>query len=53
MVPEILVTSAASPNPMRFAGTCRQYSKKATPQLTRMAAQSGAFFASFRWPYQA
>ncbi len=38
--------------PRRLAGTCRQYSKKAMPQLTRMTANNGDD-QSFRCPYQA
>src|SRR5580704_9615953 len=38
--------------PMRLPGTCRQYSKKAMPQLTRMTFQS-ASWRYFKWPYQA
>src|SRR5690242_1791731 len=37
---------------MRFAGTCRQYSKKAMPQLARMISHIGALWTR-RWPYQA
>src|SRR5580704_5456953 len=38
--------------PIRFAGTWKQYSKKAIPQLTRMTFQS-AEVRYFKWPYQA
>src|SRR5580704_16761231 len=38
--------------PMRFAGTWKQYSKKAIPQLTKMTFQS-AEVRNFKWPYQA
>jgi hypothetical protein len=38
--------------PMRFAGTWKQYSKKAIPQLTRITFQS-AEVRYFKWPYQA
>ena len=38
--------------PMRLAGTWKQYSKKAMPQLTRMTFHS-ASWRNFRWPYQA
>ncbi len=38
--------------PMRFAGTCRQYSKKAMPQLARMTVISGADL-NFKCPYHA
>src|SRR4051794_9547511 len=37
---------------MRLAGTCRQYSKKAIPQLTSTTFHS-ASCRYFRWPYQA
>ena len=37
---------------MRFAGTANQYSRKAMPQLTRTAPQSGAAL-NLRCPYQA
>src|SRR4051812_26188799 len=37
---------------MRFAGTASQYSKKAMPQLTSTAPQSGVVL-NLRWPYQA
>jgi hypothetical protein len=37
---------------MRFAGTWKQYSKKAMPQLTRITFQR-AEVRYFRWPYQA
>ena len=38
--------------PMRFAGTWKQYSKKAMPQLTRITFQR-AEVRNFKWPYQA
>ena len=38
--------------PMRLAGTISRYSKKAMPQLTRMARNRGEFLY-FRCPYQA
>ena len=41
------------PKPMRFAGTWKQYSKKAIPQLARIAIQTGFARKSLRWPYQA
>src|SRR5579872_2257592 len=37
---------------MRLAGTCRQYSKKAIPQLARMTIHSGEA-RYLRCPYQA
>src|SRR5712664_5032565 len=37
---------------MRFAGTWKQYSKKAIPQLT-MIAFHRASLRNFRWPYHA
>src|SRR5229473_2771058 len=37
---------------MRFAGTWKQYSKKAIPQLTMITFQS-ASLRNFRWPYHA
>src|SRR5260370_31764195 len=37
---------------MRFAGTWKQYSKKAMPQLTAMTFHS-ASLRYLRWPYQA
>src|ERR1700675_4636692 len=37
---------------MRFAGTWKQYSKKAIPQLARITFQS-ASLRYFRWPYHA
>src|ERR1700682_3767099 len=37
---------------MRFAGTWKQYSKKAIPQLARITFQS-ASVRNFRWPYHA
>jgi hypothetical protein len=40
------------PWPIRFAGTIRQYSKKAIPQLTRITVIS-AVSLNFRCPYQA
>src|SRR5690606_20729172 len=38
--------------PKRLAGTCRQYSKKAIPQLARITTTSGVVL-NFRCPYQA
>ncbi len=38
--------------PRRLPGTCRQYSKKAMPQLTRIAIISGVLLY-FRCPYHA
>src|SRR6266436_375157 len=38
--------------PMRFAGTWKQYSKKAMPQLARMTFHK-ASLRYLRWPYQA
>ena len=44
--------SKVEPKPMRLAGTCRQYSKKAMPQLRSMAPiQVREWWR--RWPYQA
>jgi hypothetical protein len=37
---------------MRLAGTCRQYSKKAMPQLIKITFHK-ATLVNFRWPYQA
>ena len=37
---------------MRFAGTWKQYSKKAIPQLTTITFQS-ASLRNFKWPYHA
>src|SRR5438270_11192947 len=37
---------------MRLAGTCRQYSKKAIPQLTKITFHK-ASLRNFKWPYQA
>src|SRR5471030_1739468 len=37
---------------MRLAGTARQYSKKAMPQLTSTTCHS-ATLGNFNWPYQA
>src|SRR5471030_1861526 len=37
---------------MRLAGTARQYSKKAMPQLTSTTCHS-ATLGNFSWPYQA
>src|SRR5882762_5336029 len=37
---------------MRFAGTWKQYSKKAIPQLARTTFQS-ASLRNFKWPYHA
>src|SRR5215472_4839450 len=39
-------------DPMRFAGTWKQYSKKAMPQLTRITFHS-ASLRNFRCPYHA
>src|ERR1700686_4015590 len=50
-----MVLSCAALNsyePMRLAGTWKQYSKKAMLQLARMTFQS-ASLRYFRWPYQA
>lgn len=41
-----------SNTPFRLAGTIKQYSKKAIPQLSRIAFHSGMPF-SFKKPYQA
>jgi hypothetical protein len=41
-----------SAEPYRLAGTCKTYSKNATPQLARIAIQSG-FSLNFKWPYYA
>src|SRR6267378_7474688 len=38
--------------PMRFAGTWKQYSKKAMPQLARITFHS-ASLRYLRWPYHA
>src|SRR5215218_984527 len=38
--------------PQRFAGTARQYSMKAMPQLTRITSGSQDCL-NLRWPYQA
>src|SRR6266478_7735323 len=38
--------------PMRFAGTWKQYSKKAMPQLARITFHN-ASLRYLRWPYQA
>src|SRR5215213_3467450 len=38
--------------PMRLAGTMKQYSRNAMPQLTRIVSTSGALLC-LRWPYQA
>ena len=45
-------------NPILLAGTCAQYSKKATPHEKRITAISGQLEEIFiswslRWPYQA
>src|SRR5690606_14908715 len=45
-------TTEYTPLPMRLAGTIRLYSKKAMPQLTTIAMNSGALLY-LRWPYQA
>jgi hypothetical protein len=37
---------------MRFAGTAKQYSTKAMPQLAKMTRTSGTALY-LRWPYQA
>src|ERR1700681_2848895 len=50
-----MVLSCAALNsyePMRLAGTWKQYSKKAMPQLARITFHS-ASLRYFRWPYQA
>src|ERR1700732_3152391 len=50
-----MVLSCAVENsyePMRFAGTWKQYSKNAMPQLARMTFHS-ASLRYLRWPYQA
>src|SRR5579863_1404837 len=50
-----MVLSCAVENsyePIRFAGTWKQYSKKAMPQLARMTFHS-ASLRYLRWPYQA
>src|ERR1700730_17466152 len=50
-----MVLSCAVENsyePMRFAGTWKQYSKNAIPQLARMTFHSGSL-RYLRWPYQA
>src|SRR5579864_3186322 len=50
-----MVLSCAVENsyePIRFAGTWKQYSKKAMPQLARITFQS-ASLRYLRWPYQA
>ena len=39
--------------PMRFAGTCTRYSKKAMPQLMMAATNQGFDSRLRRWPYQA
>src|SRR5262245_47520912 len=51
MVLSWAVSKPAS-EPMRLAGTCKQYSKKAIPQLTRIAAIR-ELCLYFRCPYQA
>jgi hypothetical protein len=38
--------------PMRLAGTWKQYSNSAMPQLARIAIHSGALLY-LRWPYHA
>src|SRR5258708_33677213 len=40
-------------NPMRLAGTCSRYSKRAMPQLTSAARYQGVEVRYFRWPYHA
>src|ERR1700674_251142 len=50
-----MVLSCAALNsyePMRLAGTWKQYSKKAIPQLMTITFQS-ATLRNFRWPYHA
>ena len=37
---------------MRFAGTIKQYSRRAMLQLARIAIHRGEF-RYFKWPYQA
>ena len=37
---------------MRLAGTCKQYSKKAMPQLANTTIHSGDYLKR-RWPYHA
>ena len=39
-------------DPIRLAGTCKQYSASAIIQLTKIAAHS-ASDSCFKWPYQA
>src|SRR5271154_2655869 len=45
-------TAVNSYEPMRLAGTWKQYSKNAISQLTKMTLNSGVW-RYFRWPYQA
>jgi hypothetical protein len=40
-------------NPMRLAGTCSRYSKRAMPQLASAAIHHGEDCRCFRWPYHA
>jgi hypothetical protein len=40
------------PWPRRLAGTWRQYSKNAIPQLAKMTVRIG-WSLNLRWPYQA
>src|SRR5260221_1295485 len=50
-----MVLSCAALNsyePIRFAGTWKQYSKKAMPQLMAITFQS-ATLRNFKWPYHA
>src|SRR5437762_556578 len=50
-----MVLSCAAENsyePMRLAGTWKQYSKKAMPQLAKMTFQSPSL-RYLRWPYHA
>src|SRR5512136_1740032 len=42
-----------APKPIRFAGTCRRYSKRAMPQETRAATHQARARRWARWPYQA
>jgi hypothetical protein len=46
------LSGADSNEPMRLAGTWKQYSKKAIPQLARITFQR-ASLRYLRWPYQA
>src|ERR1041385_3038064 len=50
-----IVLSCAALNvwmPMRLAGTSKQYSKKAIPQLMSVTFHNGTFWY-FKWPYHA